>query len=96
VNKSKQGSNSFSPYPLPSTPYLLLLCSLPPENPMNNQEQWYVVRLPTGNCDILPSQEVEGENDTPEVTEKWGPFTSQGEAIARRVGLIRAGKCQPA
>jgi hypothetical protein len=27
--------------------------------------------------------------------ERWGPFDSQQEAIARRVGLIRAGKCQP-
>ncbi|MCY7273232.1 MAG: DDE transposase family protein, partial [Phormidesmis sp. CAN_BIN44] len=27
--------------------------------------------------------------------EQWGPFESQGVAIARRVGLIRAGKCKP-
>ncbi|MEM8503438.1 MAG: DDE transposase family protein [Cyanobacteria bacterium P01_D01_bin.1] len=26
----------------------------------------------------------------------WGPFETQNQAIAKRVGLIRAGKCQPA
>jgi hypothetical protein len=26
---------------------------------------------------------------------RWGPFASRDEAIARRVGLIRAGHCQP-
>jgi hypothetical protein len=25
----------------------------------------------------------------------WGPFSSREEAIAKRIGLIRAGKCQP-
>ncbi|WP_442944889.1 hypothetical protein [Nostoc sp.] len=34
-------------------------------------------------------------NDNPEIIEQWGPFSSPEEAIARRVGLIRAGKCQP-
>ncbi|MFY7834605.1 MAG: DDE transposase family protein, partial [Pseudanabaena sp.] len=27
--------------------------------------------------------------------ETWGAFASQSEAIAKRVGLIRAGKCTP-
>ena len=62
---------------------------------MNNSEQWYIVKRPGGNCDIFPSQELEEDNQAIESIEKWGPFTSQGEAIARRVGLIRAGKCQP-
>ncbi len=26
---------------------------------------------------------------------KWGPFKTQNQAIAKRIGLIRAGKCQP-
>ncbi|MEM6714570.1 MAG: hypothetical protein AAGD09_17225 [Cyanobacteria bacterium P01_F01_bin.56] len=38
---------------------------------------------------------TEAELDAATLTEKWGPYASQGDAIARRVGLIRAGKCQP-
>ncbi len=26
---------------------------------------------------------------------QWGPFKTQSQAIAKRVGLIRAGKCKP-
>jgi hypothetical protein len=61
---------------------------------MVNTQTWYIVKRPAGNCEIIPSNEVAGD-DNSEITEKWGPFESQGEAIARRVGLIRAGKCQP-
>lgn len=56
-------------------------------------EVWYVVKRPAGYCEIV-SNLVTGE-DNPEIIEQWGPFTSQAEAISRRVGLIRAGKCQP-
>lgn len=61
---------------------------------MNNAQSWHIVKLPAGNCEIVPSQEVT-EDDNPDIVEQWGPFTSEGEAIARRVGLIRSGKCQP-
>lgn len=57
-------------------------------------QNFYIVKRSAGNCEIIPSDEVAGDDD-PEIMEKWGPFESQGEAIARRVGLIRAGKCQP-
>jgi hypothetical protein len=58
---------------------------------MNSTTQWYIVKTQEGHCQI-----VAVDNDqTPEAQEKWGPFTSQADAIARRVGLIRAGKCQP-
>jgi hypothetical protein len=50
--------------------------------------QWYIVKQSEGFCDICPSS-------LPTSSEHWGPFASQAEAIARRVGLIRAGKCQP-
>jgi hypothetical protein len=56
-------------------------------------ETWYVVKRPAGNCEIVSN--LVTEEDNPEIIEQWGPFTNQGEAIARRVGLIRAGKCQP-
>jgi hypothetical protein len=64
---------------------------------------WYIVKQPTGHCEIV---QMDAPSDAPSVDpssaspasaeQTWGPFESQGEAIARRVGLIRAGKCQPA
>lgn len=52
---------------------------------------WYVVKVASKNCQIV----TEAELDAVTATEKWGPYSTQGEAIAKRVGLIRAGKCQP-
>ncbi|MBW4420073.1 MAG: hypothetical protein KME13_12705 [Myxacorys californica WJT36-NPBG1] len=63
---------------------------------MSQADGWYVVKQPEGHCQILSTHEVEETHEKPsEKTERWGPFNSEGEAIARRVGLIRAGKCQP-
>ena len=59
---------------------------------MNAPQTWYIVKLPAGHCEIV-SREKSQENELA-VQERWGPFTHD-EAIARRVGLIRAGKCQP-
>ncbi|MBF2074234.1 MAG: hypothetical protein IGS50_10810 [Synechococcales cyanobacterium C42_A2020_086] len=58
---------------------------------MTTPTAWYIVKQPNGQCAIT-STPPEGET----ATEQWGPFASESEAIARRVGLIRAGKCQPA
>ncbi|RCJ30896.1 hypothetical protein A6770_20430 [Nostoc minutum NIES-26] len=60
---------------------------------MNETQDLYIVKRPTGHCEIVPSKQV--GDDNPEIIEQWGPFTSEEEAIARRIGLIRAGKCQP-
>ncbi len=51
-------------------------------------KQWYILKQSSGTCTIAlqPNQDA---------VETWGPFASQDEAIARRIGLIRAGKCQP-
>ena len=65
---------------------------------MNQAEGWYVMKQPDGHCEIvgIPAMAAPAtDTPTPPATEQWGPFASQGEAIARRVGLIRAGKCQP-
>jgi hypothetical protein len=51
---------------------------------------WYVVKSKAGTCQIKPGAAIETTDQ-----EQWGPFKNQGEAIAKRVGLIRAGKCQP-
>jgi hypothetical protein len=61
---------------------------------MNNSQNWYIVKHVAGHCEIIPSNETAPENN-PAIQERWGPFSSQAEALARRVGLIRAGKCQP-
>ncbi|NJR39597.1 MAG: DDE transposase family protein [Leptolyngbyaceae cyanobacterium CSU_1_4] len=63
---------------------------------------WYIVKQPTGHCEIAQREivPIDSPQDLPQTVppsdaQTWGPFESQGEAIARRVGLIRAGKCQP-
>jgi hypothetical protein len=56
----------------------------------SEENQWFVCKQDTGTCSITSDRDVSAE-----AIETWGPFASQGEAIARRVGLIRAGKCQP-
>lgn len=67
---------------------------------MNSSEAWYVVKGADGHCEIVshpPSgnPSVSSSTDATDDPQRWGPFASQGEAIARRVGLIRSGKCQP-
>lgn len=56
---------------------------------MSNQQNWYIVKQEDGTCEIITAKEK------PPNLSSWGEFASQEEAIAKRVGLIRAGKCQP-
>jgi hypothetical protein len=58
-----------------------------PENTLPTSNGWYVLKQPEGHCEIVQGTQSSGE--------AWGPYGSQGEAIAKRVGLIRAGKCRP-
>jgi hypothetical protein len=60
---------------------------------MTESPKFYIVKRPTGSCEILPGEQVRSEDST--IVEKWGPYDSSQDAIARRIGLIRAGKCQP-
>ncbi len=53
---------------------------------------WHVVQQAGGHCEIFSQTEFAQVTDNPKT---WGPFTSRTEAIAKRVGLIRAGKCLP-
>lgn len=55
---------------------------------------WYIIKGLDQTCEIISSQEL-GDISASEILEQWGGFSSRGEAIAKRVGLIRAGKCQP-
>jgi len=54
--------------------------------------QWFICKRDTGICEIVNSDRCE---EVLNATETWGAFASQGEAIAKRIGLIRAGKCKP-
>lgn len=58
-------------------------------NTQNNVHLWYIVKQNSGTCEIVQTK------IPPEAKSTWGPFTSQAEAVAKRVGLIRAGQCQP-
>ena len=67
---------------------------------MTESQKFYIVKRSAGNCEILPLAEpsqriAQLEAQNPTIMEKWGPYDSLEDAIARRVGLIRAGKCQP-
>lgn len=58
---------------------------------MNKKGNWYIVKNSEGNCQIIENWHEQLSEDL----KFWGPFISNEEAIAHRVGLIRAGKCQP-
>ncbi len=73
--------------------YLLLSAVNSNQAKMNSTQTWYIVKHSAGHCEIITGNETQ-ENQLL-IQERWGPFPSQAEAIARRVGLIRAGKCQP-
>lgn len=54
---------------------------------------WMIVRAEAGHCEILPVDQLTPQQQGQATT--WGPYESQAEAIAKRVGLIRAGQCKP-
>ncbi|MGC9524217.1 MAG: DDE transposase family protein [Limnospira sp.] len=58
-------------------------------------QNFYIVKRPAGTCDILSGDRVDPKTEDPDIVKCWGSFDSSGEAIARRVGLIRAGQCRP-
>jgi hypothetical protein len=60
-----------------------------------HSSSWYITKTQSGQCDILTQTQLEYQA-TREKSETWGPFNTQSEAIAKRVGLIRSGKCKPA
>jgi hypothetical protein len=58
---------------------------------MSDSPSWYIVKNASGQCEIILTDEI----SQAQITERWGPFPSKSEAIARRIGLIRSGKCEP-
>jgi hypothetical protein len=49
---------------------------------------WYILQQPAGHCTIESARSDAS-------LKHWGPYDSQGTALARRVGLIRSGHCKP-
>ena len=64
---------------------------------MTQSTQWYIYKLKSGNCEIVNHNPADDPCNLESnlSSETWGPYSSQNEAIAKRVGLIRAGKCLP-
>ncbi|HEY9706173.1 MAG TPA: DDE transposase family protein [Allocoleopsis sp.] len=58
------------------------------------QSKYYIVKRLEGHCEIITSEQLLQE-DQEKILQKWGSYDSQSQAFAQRVGLIRAGKCQP-
>jgi hypothetical protein len=57
---------------------------------MSENSVWYIIKVADGTCQITAD-----DFDPTTITTKWGPCATREEAIAKRIGLIRAGKCQP-
>ena len=57
---------------------------------MSENMIWYIIKVADSTCQITAE-----DFDSTTITTKWGPYATREEAIAKRVGLIRAGKCQP-
>ena len=55
------------------------------------REFWYIRKQKDGICKI--ERDNSEQEKTPQT--QWGSYASEQEAIAKRIGLIRAGKCQP-
>ncbi|MBC6424362.1 MAG: DDE transposase family protein [Hormoscilla sp. SP5CHS1] len=64
---------------------------------VNTKETCYILKRSDGHCDIVPMlpDSTLRSLEKQEQIASWGPFSSPQEAIAKRVGLIRSGKCQP-
>ena len=59
---------------------------------MSDSQYWYVIREADGTCRVAGF--AQAQTKTPK-HEQWGSYASEQEAIAKKIGLIRAGKCQP-
>ncbi|MEM9540910.1 MAG: DDE transposase family protein [Cyanobacteria bacterium P01_E01_bin.42] len=62
---------------------------------MEKSQVCYIVKQNDGVCDICDGKPPEAGKEESQEKRVWGPFRDRQETIARRIGLIRAGKCQP-
>ena len=55
---------------------------------------WYVIKQKDDTCEVV---ELKHPENTPKQSyeSQWGGFKSEQQAISKKIGLIRAGKCKP-
>ena len=58
----------------------------------NDQKFWYILQQQDQTCRIAAFDSP--QTKTPQ-RKQWGFFSSEEEAIAKKIGLIRAGTCKP-
>jgi hypothetical protein len=56
-----------------------------------NTNDWYIIKQENGTCQIQPADLV----SSTQPLSSWGPFSDRETAITKKIGLIRAGFCQP-
>lgn len=56
----------------------------------SNSKFWYVIKQQDGTCQV-----ADFDIQQLKTSEQWGAYATEQEAIAKKIGLIRAGKCQP-
>jgi len=60
---------------------------------MKDTEQfWYIVQQENDTCQIV---NIANQQEKTPQQKQWGSYSSEQEAIAKRIGLIRARKCKP-
>ncbi|MEM8831670.1 MAG: hypothetical protein AAGE96_20270 [Cyanobacteria bacterium P01_G01_bin.19] len=64
---------------------------------MNDADNnWYVVKQEDGTCEVIQLNSSTAKTPLQSsVQSQWGSYSSEQEAIAKKIGLIRAGKCKP-
>ncbi|WP_319421076.1 hypothetical protein [Pleurocapsa sp. FMAR1] len=63
---------------------------------MSDKQFWYVIKQEDGNCEVADFEQPQTNTPKQESSRQhWGSFASEQEAIAKKIGLIRAGKCKP-
>ena len=65
---------------------------------MSNEEReqfWYVVKQENNTCKVVRSDRLQQTPERSSDRSQWGSYASEQEAIAKKIGLIRAGKCKP-
>ena len=60
----------------------------------SNRLNWYIVQQADGTCAVVNYADQEPTPETSSANH-WGAFATEQEAIAKKIGLIRAGKCKP-
>ena len=75
----------------------------------SSQTDWHIVQQANEQCVILSDQALQDLASQPDNSsdadaqmakdspplKTWGPFKTQNQASAKRIGLIRSGKCKP-